>query len=1265
MFQLFSLIRSRALIVLMALASISAVWGQATTSLRGIVSDLQGGSVASATAALLNDQTGFKRSVISDATGAYQFLQVPPGAYVLIVEKPGFAVSTQQGIQLLVNTPATLNVVLQLASITTTVNVEAEVITINTVDAAIGNAFNQTQVRQLPLQTRNVVELLSLQPGVTPTGEVLGSRRDQNNITLDGVDANDNQNSGLGVLGRDNKIALPGLNGATVGGGGLDRAAGFNSALPVPLDSVQEFRVTVGGQGADQGRSSGGQVALVTKGGTNKLHGSAYEFNRNTIFSANDWFNNRSGVKRQPLNRNQFGVSVGGPIKKDRVFFFFNYEKRLDRTATSQLGRVPSVAMRQGILTFKASDGSTTTLSPAQLKQIDPQHIGVSPAILSLLQQYPLGNDPSSGFDSGLNFIGYRFNAPNNLTNNSYVGKMDFHIDPAGRHLLSVRGSLAGNNQVQTPQSFPGQPTNNVLSNNSRGISALYTTVLSPTMVNVAAFGLTRIGLNQTGPSGASFALDSIDPPVNYNSRAYIRIAPTYNLNDDFTWTKNRHTITAGTNIRFTRNGYRSFANAWPLYLSNRAQFNGLGSDLLEATQAYLSANGRNSTVANPQALHRAFGDLIGAISRGVINYSYGKTGNPLDIGVPTTRNFATNEYAGYVSDSWRMKPGLTVTYGLRYENSSPPWETNGLQTSPTFSLQDFWAQRLGGAAAGIPAFQLANARNTYSLIGPANGQPSWFGRRNANFAPRLSFAYSPQTDQGLGAKILGKGGVFRAGASMAYDRFGSDMVVQFDNQNSFGLTENNVLGTFTAFNAPRYNGSLPALPAGSKHTFPFTPADVNFIGGTYVGMKSDLKTPYSYVLNASIARPLKGGMTLEVGYQGRLSHRLLLQQDVGGVAWNFKDPGSGITLGQANASMRSLYLQLSGNNPSRTGAVGNQIKANPSLAPANPFIEKYFGKIANLYFPGSATANYFYLLQSVQGLSDTDAVNQVDRLKTVNGKSFPNCISATGCYTFYTPQTSGLNTWGNNGAASYHGATVTLRRALNNGFSFDFNYTLSHSIDRGGGAESGGGTFGGIMLDPYNSKSYRGSSDFDARHNINTNFLYELPFGKGKMLLRNVNPVLDQIVGGWQISSIARYRSGLPSSIFYSGLFPTNFSFGAVAYPISSYSTGSGYDQKGNPAVFSSTDQASNWLPMYAGSVGTRAAIRLAGMLNFDIAVSKSFRLPFEGHRIQLRGEAFNAFNNVNFYSPLLDAASTSTFGEYQFAQPMRVMQFGLRYEF
>jgi hypothetical protein len=1252
-------IRSRVLLALVAFAGLSALWGQATTSLRGTITDPQGAVIDSATVSLQNSQVGFRRNVLTDAAGSYQFAQVPPGVYAVSIEKPGFTSVTKRNVELLVNTPATLDASMQLAALAEAVNVEADVVKLNTVDASVGNSFNQTQVRQLPLQTRNVVELLSLQPGVTQTGEVLGSRRDQNNVTLDGVDANDNQNSGLGGLGTQTKTALPGLNGQ-----GIDRKAGFNAALPVPLDSVQEFRVTVGGEGADQGRSSGGQVTLVTKSGTNQFHGSAYEFNRDTFFSANDWFNNRSGVARQPLIRNQFGASVGGPFKKDRAFFFFNYEKRLDRSANSQLVHVPSDSSRQGILKFKNTNGAITTLDPAALKQIDPLHIGVSPSILSILNQYPAGNDPSTGYDSGLNFSGYRFNAPQNLTYNAYVAKMDFHLDGAGRHTLSLRGTLAGNSETLTPQQFPNQPINNVLLNNSRGLSATYTGVLTPALVNVASFGLTRIGLNQTGPTGTAFKLDSVDPFFNYDIRGYVRIAPTYNFLDDLTWTKGAHTISTGVNFRFVRNGYTNFTNAWPSYAFSRGNLTGLGTDWLADVQSYLTSIGGDASMQNSQAVTRAGGDLLGLVSTGSMNYIYDHTGNALPIGSPAVRNFATNEYGFYVSDSWRVKPGMTVTGGLRYENNSPPWETNGLQVAPTIPLQNYWAARLGGAGAGIPSY-LSTPNESYDFNGPANGKSSWFGRNNNNFAPRLAFAYSPQNDSSLGSKILGKGGVFRAGASIVYDRFGSDMAVQFDTANSFGLTENDILGSFNFTSANRYNGAFPALPTASAHTFPFTPPNVAAVCCTYVGIASDLKTPYAYVVNASVARPLKGGMTLEIGYQGRFSHALLMQTDIGGVNWNFKDPTSG-SLGDLEKTMRNTYLQLSGNDIGATASVSKTVAANPGLVPINPFAEKYFANIKDLYFPGSASANYLYLLMS-NGLSDTDTLNQADRLKKVNGKSFPNCISATGCWSFYAPQQSSLNAWMNNGAATFNSATITLRRALSNGFAFDFNYTLSHSIDRGGGAEAGRGAYGGLMLDPYDYTAYRGSSDFDVRHNINANLLYELPFGKGKMLMRDASTWLDELVGGWQISTIARYHSGLPSSIFYGGIWPTNFSFGAIAYPINpSFSTSNGIDQSGNPSMFSNpVAAASNWLPMYAGSVGSRAAVRLAGFTNFDIAIAKSFRLPVEGQRLQLRGEAFNAFNHANFFNPSLDGSSPSTFGEYSQDAGPRVMQFGLRYEF
>src|ERR1700694_3351110 len=213
---------------------------------------------------------------------------------------------TRSDVKLLVNTPSTFDLTMKVSAISETVNVTAEVSQVNTTDASIGNPFSEEQVREIPLQTRNVVELLSIQPGVTQNGEVLGGRRDQNNITLDGADVNNNQNSGL--IAQNTATGTGGFQGSNANGSTTN--PGFNAVLPIPLDSVQEFRVTVAGEGPNVGRSSGGQVALVTKSGSNQFHGSLYEYNRNTQTAANTWFNNQAGVPRLPLVRNQLRASA-------------------------------------------------------------------------------------------------------------------------------------------------------------------------------------------------------------------------------------------------------------------------------------------------------------------------------------------------------------------------------------------------------------------------------------------------------------------------------------------------------------------------------------------------------------------------------------------------------------------------------------------------------------------------------------------------------------------------------------------------------------------------------------------------------------------------------------------------------------------------------------------------------------------------------------------------------------------------------------------
>src|ERR1700747_1851016 len=309
-----------------------------SSSLKGTVRDPSGSAIPEATVVLTSTQATIERTVTTGPQGDFRMLALPPGTYTLTVTARGFGRYVQSGLPLLVTTPATANVQLKVGSVTENVNVTSEAPALNLVDASIGNSFNENQIRQIPLEGRNVPDLLSLQAGVAYTGNRAdidknqdtrnggrnGARSDQSNITLDGVDVND-QSSGYA----------------------------FTSVLPTTLDSVQEFRVTTSNYNADQGEGSGAQVALITKSGTNSMHGSLYEYNRNTFTSASDYF------LHQPLKliRNIFGVSVGGPIKKNRLFFFANYEGTRQREQNSIVRTIPTASLCQGIIQYTDVNG--------------------------------------------------------------------------------------------------------------------------------------------------------------------------------------------------------------------------------------------------------------------------------------------------------------------------------------------------------------------------------------------------------------------------------------------------------------------------------------------------------------------------------------------------------------------------------------------------------------------------------------------------------------------------------------------------------------------------------------------------------------------------------------------------------------------------------------------------------------------------------------------------------------------------------------------
>ena len=327
-----------ALLATIMLALSSAAFSQTSaSSLQGTVTDPSGSAISGATVVLSNVESRTERTTVTGDQGEYRLPALPPGSYTLSVTAKGFTRYVETRLELLVNTPATANIQLKVGSATESVTVTSEAPALNAVDASLGNTFGENQVKQVPIEARNVPELLSLQAGVaytghrqdlqdpaykdqdTRSGAVNGARSDQSNITLDGVDVNDQSNG-----------------------------YAFTSVLPTTVDSVQEFRVTTSNYNADQGTGSGAQVALVTKSGSNQLHGSLYEYLRNTFTSANDYFvkasEARLGQPNKPdkLNYNIFGASVGGPIKKDRAFFFLNYEGTRQRQEISTVRAIPT-----------------------------------------------------------------------------------------------------------------------------------------------------------------------------------------------------------------------------------------------------------------------------------------------------------------------------------------------------------------------------------------------------------------------------------------------------------------------------------------------------------------------------------------------------------------------------------------------------------------------------------------------------------------------------------------------------------------------------------------------------------------------------------------------------------------------------------------------------------------------------------------------------------------------------------------------------------
>ena len=1299
-------------VLLLTAAGVRAQTG--TTSVRGSVTDKTGATIAGAKVTLISVGRALQRQTKTSDAGEYEFPALPPGTYALTIESPGFRKLEQENLQLLVGSPTTFNASLQVGAATETIQVTAGAATLNTTDATLGIAFGENQIKQLPLDGRNVPDLLTLQAGVaytgnredvntatydTRSGAVNGARSDQANITVDGVPVNDE--------------------------GGY----AFTSVLPVTLDSVQEFRVTTTNYNADQGSSSGAQVALVTKSGTNHFHGSVYEYHRNTATSANDFFVKSAEIQsNQPntppkLIRNVFGASVGGPILKDRLFFFLNYEgtRRAEEQRVTQ--EVPTASTRDGILmyhcdpndpnlaadcpggTVRGSSGTSYAinpgyfgLSPSQITKMDPLHLGPNSVVTDYMKTFPLPNNTTVG--DGLNYAGFTFRSPLSNTKNWYIGRVDYNITRDGKHRLSVSGSVA-NEGLTGAEILPGQPSQTTV-NFNKGFIANYVAVLSEHLINDLRYGYIRESSGVLGTnifsSQAVNQFPDMYPGSSATPRTYSFQRPIHNLADDLSWIRGKHTLQFGPSIAFIREPRTSYVNSFvegytcPECLQNGG-FAGVSTSQLNPPNS--GYPGVDPAISFAQ-YNQPMAGLLGMVSEFSVTYNYKRDGTTQPQGAPVARRFALDSYEFYGQDTWKIKSNLTVVYGLRWSLFSPPWETNGLQVSPTFSLGQWFKQRAADMQNMIPSS--ADAPVVFDWSGPANGKPGYWNWDHKDFGPRLALAWSPKSNNGLLRRLLGDGNKtsIRAGFGMVYDRFGQGIVDSFDENGSFGLSTyfQTPVGALTESSAPRM-ASVTAVPTTDNNgnaTIPLAPVS-NFpqqypsgTGAYGWGMDSSMRTPYSYALDFSVGRELAAGFSLQASYVGRLSRHLLAVQNLA-EPLDLRDKKTGLDYFTAVTALAKLYrsgtTDATFNNSMVSTAVAQywqdviqpvqaggayQLGSSGGCGSGGPASTTNPVLAAFDLFCGQKLTEVFALQYYLDPSGIPDANNPNQKYYTFTGKP----------YTFTNPQFNSLDAWQTIAGANYNALQVNLRHKMSHGVQFDFNYTFSKSIDTDSDAERTGilpgyGGLGGQIINAWKPNALRAVSDFDATNQENANWLVDLPFGRGRAFGGNAQRGLDAIIGGWQLSGLFRLTSGFPVGIFNGYNFPTDSFNSGYVVQVSPVQTGAfrvnSGPNAGNINLFANANEA-DFRNTFPGEVGQRNSLRGDGYFGVDLGLSKRWRMPWsENQALQFRWEVFNVSNSVRFdvraTNNSVEAYGTA-FGNYtDLLTNPRTMQFALRYEF
>jgi hypothetical protein len=1163
-----------------------------TSTVFGVVTDPSGAVIPKAGVLLSNPQTGFRRTTTTDATGSYTFLDVPVGEhYVLQVSAPGFEKALETGIRLLVNQSYRADFRLRVGTIAQAVEVSAAPVQVETSSTQLGDVIESRKMTSLPLNGRSYIDLLALQPGVVP-------------ITS-GASNNDTVASGdlfMGLLSVNG--ARESANQFLVNGADVEESRNNVAAVIPTLDSIQEFRILTDTYDAEYGRFAGGIVNVVTKSGTNGLHGTVFEFLRNDKLDARNFFDLNltnpatgqeiPGSARGAFKQNQFGYALGGPLLKNRLFFFTDYQgtRQILGSSTGTLP-VPSLAERSGdfsdvgITGYPALTGSVRggnapgdfaatlserlgyAVSPGEIyrfpgcsstaqcvfpNQVIPQRAW-SPVALKMLGFIPVptgsrGGAPffsTSAFNTTLrdDKFGQRLDVD---TARSGLWSFYYHFDDAG-----VVNPYAGGNVPGFAGTTPTRAQNVSVSNTHNcGSSA----------VNVARLSYTRFAYGGTVPT------TGLGPVSNFGfTQGGLGLIPSYGP------------FQGAPQISLKLLGIHFGASDGTTTQHNNT---------FEVQDSYARIVGQHSIKVGGELRYFQVNEPWKYVENGSFGFQGGETGNDFAdflLGAPDSFVQASpgtldarSKYAGFFGqDSFKVAPNFTLNYGLRWEVTQPWYDTqNRLQAFvPRMQSTRFPGSPEGWVFAGDPGIPKTIARTRYG-----------------NLAPRLGIAYSP----GVLPRLFGGRGhtSFRAGFGVYYTAY-EQIADQYELGNApFGIF---YVSPVPVYLEEPYKNRLSENNPGQR--FPYSPPT----SGTSVdwaqfqpitieqGFKTDNVTPYEEQFNFNIQRQIGKSFLLTLGYVGSVGRHLLSQASA--------NPGIAATCEQ----IASLLI-AQGRSGEACGPFGEDsiYQISPSLT--------YYGTR-----PYSVTSGRFLN----QGLLD---FGEEDWIVSWGVSSY-NALQA-----------------------SFQGSAGPI--------TFLAAYTWSKSLD-----DMSGFTNGGLYMNPFHHNLSKGFSAFNMTHHFVVSYNYNLPLQR---LSPSVSGLVHAFLSGWSISGITQLTTGLPIAISESGDHSLcNCEVGDEpnynGRPVQFFNP----RRSANHQYFSTGSFSAE--PIGHWGTSQRFFFSGPGLNNWDVALRKTSNI-MEHMSVELRAEFFNAFNHAQFTNAVGDFAAPN-FGDITGARDPRIGQLGLKVYF